>query len=316
MSSRRSESRRAREQGLDASGSQPPPVGPGRNRRRRATAAAAALALLALAVGCEPEPSPWRSSAIAKGMACCQSPSWVPRFSADGSTLVFMSLDGTWSTATPTARSDVFARDMATGDTTLVSVDAAGTGAGAGHSYLLGISDDGTKVLFASGAADLVAGDANGARTCSSATSRPARPPPCRSHQAGAPGNGGSRTAPCRPTGPRSAILSYATDLVPGVDDGGSGGGDVYVRDLAHGTTTLASVTAAGRATGGTENISISPDGSKVAFEGDGQRFGPTDTNQRDDVYLRDLAAGTTTLVSANAAGTDAGNNDSIQRQA
>ena len=105
---------------------------------------------------------------------------------------------------------------------------------------------------------------------------------------------------------------SDSSDLVPGVDDGGPiGGGDVYVRDLAGGTTRLVSVTAAGRASNDAENIRISADGTKVTFNSMANAYGPTDTNQRDDVYLRDLAAGTTTLVTANAAGTDAGNNDS-----
>ena len=58
-------------------------------------------------------------------------------------------------------------------------------------------------------------------------------------------------------------------------------------------------------------NPVFSPDGTKLAFVSEATNLGPTDTNGAPDIYLRDLASGTTTLVSTNAAGTNSGNDNS-----
>jgi hypothetical protein len=55
----------------------------------------------------------------------------------------------------------------------------------------------------------------------------------------------------------------------------------------------------------------VSPDGAKVLLTTGASNLGTNDTNDSPDVYLRDLDSGTTTLVSSNAAGTDAGNGGS-----
>ena len=79
---------------------------------------------------------------------------------------------------------------------------------------------------------------------------------------------------------------------------------DIYVRDLVAGTTTLVTANAdntdsAETGTGGFPEFS--PDGTKIVFESRSSRFGPQDGNRTSDVYVRDLAAQTTTLVSRNA---------------
>lgn len=82
---------------------------------------------------------------------------------------------------------------------------------------------------------------------------------------------------------------------------------DVYVRDLAAGVTSRVSVgeTEVGRES---RDAVFSPDGTKIAFVSSDHDFGPTDTNGVSDVYVRDLSAGVTTLVSTNTSGDDAGN--------
>src|SRR5215475_8517617 len=57
--------------------------------------------------------------------------------------------------------------------------------------------------------------------------------------------------------------------------------------------------------------FAVSSDGTKIAFATRANNLGPTDTNGQQDVYVRDLTAGTTTLVSVNAAGTDSANGNS-----
>lgn len=83
------------------------------------------------------------------------------------------------------------------------------------------------------------------------------------------------------------------------IDADNSTGNDVYVRDLATGALTLATATHDGApAAGGTYTSEISADGSRVAFISDSDGIVPGDTNARADAFVRDLAAGKTTLVS------------------
>jgi hypothetical protein len=55
----------------------------------------------------------------------------------------------------------------------------------------------------------------------------------------------------------------------------------------------------------------VSADGTRVLFTTTASNLEPNDTNDNVDVYMRDLDSGTTTLVSSNTAGTDAGNSGS-----
>jgi hypothetical protein len=105
-------------------------------------------------------------------------------------------------------------------------------------------------------------------------------------------------------TGRYVAFTSSAPDLVDGDTNGHT---DVFVRDRVAGTTTLVSRSSAGAIASGDpllpfEGVSISDDGQKVLFT---SRISltPQDTNGFTDVYLRDLVAGTTTLVTRNASG-------------
>ena len=88
------------------------------------------------------------------------------------------------------------------------------------------------------------------------------------------------------------------------------GHSDIFVRDLQSGTTTLVSVNQAGTASGNgfSENPLISADGRFVAFVSEASDLVASDTNGQPDVFVRDLQAGTTALVSVNQAGTASGN--------
>jgi Tol biopolymer transport system component len=91
------------------------------------------------------------------------------------------------------------------------------------------------------------------------------------------------------------------------IGDGGTGTG-IFVHDLASGATVRANVPATGEGTSASgTNPSISRDGTKVSWESY-DSYVPADTNGMGDVYVRDLIADTTTLVSADRPGTGAGN--------
>jgi Tol biopolymer transport system component len=74
----------------------------------------------------------------------------------------------------------------------------------------------------------------------------------------------------------------------------------VFLIDRQQGSTTRLSISSSGAQTGaqyGARQAAISADGKLIAFTSD-WRFVTTDRNQRDDIYLRDVAASTTTRVS------------------
>ncbi len=231
--------------------------------------------------------------------------------SADGSHVAFES-SATDLTANITfGRGDVFERDLATGTTTLVSVTPTGTG-GNGLSDSPVLSADGGTVAFTSYASNLAANDYNGTsdifvRRLDSGTTTLVTV-----NSAGtATGNSSSFDPALSANGKVIAYMSLASDLV-GNDTNNTY--DVFVYDLKAGTTTLVSVNQAGTASGNgmSEVPSISANGRYVAFDSSASDLAPNDTNGTNDIFVRDLKTGTTTLVSVNRAGTASGNDFSF----
>jgi hypothetical protein len=114
----------------------------------------------------------------------------------------------------------------------------------------------------------------------------------------GAKGDGDSAGPTVSADGRFVSFRSAADNLAAGDTDTGW---DVYVRDLQGASTTL--VSRAGGASGakghGTSFLSqVSADGSRVAFSSVATGLSPDDTDALSDVYVRDLQANTTTLVS------------------
>jgi Tol biopolymer transport system component len=200
-------------------------------------------------------------------------------FSPDGTRVLFVT----------TGPENVYMRDLAAGTTTLVSVNAEGTGP-LDLSYDAGFSPDGTKVVFERASQGLMLRDLVAGTTTEIAP------------------RGGDHVF--NADGSKIAFTSPESFGYPDAN----GGHDAFVLDLASGDVTLVSATAADAAGDRWSYAKwISPDGTKVLFSSDATDLVPTDTNGKSDVFLRDLTAGTTTLVSVNAAGTDSGNGASIR---
>jgi Ca2+-binding RTX toxin-like protein len=96
------------------------------------------------------------------GLAGAGGFSLKPRLSADGRFVFFHSRADNLVEGDNNGTIDVFARDMATGQTYLLSVGENGE-QGNGRSLRSNASDDGSVVIFESLASNLVAGDTNGA---------------------------------------------------------------------------------------------------------------------------------------------------------
>jgi Tol biopolymer transport system component len=237
--------------------------------------------------------------------------------SADGRYVAFSSLADDLTGLDTNGVRDVFVRDRTAGVTTLVSINSAGTASGNGSSSSPVISADGRYVAFFSSASNLVANDSNGTQDVFVRDLMTGTTTLVSVNAAGTDsGNAASNTTAITPDGHAVAFRSLASDLM--ANDTGTLF-NVFVRNLTTGMTTLASVNA----TGGSGNhpsgalsdsgqLVISADGRYVAFESFATNLVPNaDTNGRSDVFVRDLVAGTTTLVSINSAATGTGDNAS-----
>ena len=235
--------------------------------------------------------------------------SWTPIISPDGRYVLFASTANnllviTNDTPIPArfpAPLNVFLRDRTNGTTTLVSVNLTGTAGGNGDSLPMGLSTNGLYAVFESSASDLVAGDTNNATDVFVRDMVTGTTLLVSVSTNGLVGNGASRSPAMTPDGRYVAFVSAANNLVAGDTNGIP---DVFVRDLRDNLTTLVSVGALSTITiylaAGSEAPAISADGRFVAFYSSATNLVPG-VPTGGDVYVRDLAAGTTSWASSAA---------------
>jgi hypothetical protein len=187
------------------------------------------------------------------------------------------------------------------GTTTRVSVTSSQTQADGPTYGSSAMSANGRYVVFTSEASNLVPGDTNGVsdvfvRDLSAGTTRRISVSSAE-RQADTESLGGVAITP---TGRYVAFTSTASNLVAHDTNGNR---DVFVRDLAHGTTRRVSLTDAGRQGRlGGDAPAISADGRYVAFMSFSDNLVPRDTNRHGDVFVRDRSRGTTRRVSVTTA--------------
>ena len=233
------------------------------------------------------------------------------RISADGRYVVFTSLASNLVASDTNGVADVFERDLTTGQTTRVSAAAGGAqGNGASGAAASGISADGGTISFSSAASNLVAGDTNGCRDvfvwtrAGGAMERVSVASDGSQAAAGA-----SDASSMSADGRYVAFASTAPNLVAGDTNLAA---DVFVHDRVTGSTVRASVTADGGQAATASSLqpgALSADGQAVAFDTTAP-LAAGDTGGT-DVYLRDLAAGSTERISVNSAGLGANGNSS-----
>jgi len=199
---------------------------------------------------------------------------------------------------------DVFVRDRLLGTTIRVS-EAWSGGDATGESIYPSISEDGRWIAFSSDAPDLVMDDTNAFQDVfvfdrvSGEVSRVSM------GWDGSQGNGDSRTPSISGDGRYVAFRSGATNLVSGsMTESRS----IYVCDLQTGENELASVTWDGfQESTGSWYPHISADGRHVAFISNSTNLVAFDDNASNDVFMRDLDLGVTTMIGVNTDG-EAGN--------
>jgi Tol biopolymer transport system component len=154
--------------------------------------------------------------------------------------------------------------------------------------------------VFSSYATDLVPGDVNGQRDVFVRDMVTGRTTLASVGVDGAQGNGESRQGSISADGRFVAFSSNATNLVPGDTNDSP---DVFVRDLRTGATSRVSIGIAGQADQGGGQPEISSDGRHVTFTSGATNLVAGDTNDTQDVFVRDLDAGRTERVSVSTGG-------------
>ena len=229
-----------------------------------------------------------------------------PVMDASGRYLAYLSI------ATNTAHLSL--ADLQDGSVRLLDLDTNGLSARVNSSVRPAVSADGQSVAFDSPSDRLVARDGNRdsdvfVRDWASGQTEliSKRSPAIISSSPNGPS--GFSTVSASTDGRYVAFTSEASDLTPNDTNQFR---DVFVRDLVAGTTTLVSVGMDGFAGNGmSTEPSMSGDGRYVAFTSWATNLVAGDTNYYGDVFVRDLQAGTTALVSLGNDGVSLGNGNS-----
>ncbi|WP_298962002.1 Hint domain-containing protein [uncultured Methylobacterium sp.] len=220
----------------------------------------------------------------------------APSLSADGTKVAFRSTADNLVAGDTNGARDVFVKDLNTGAVVRASVAADGReGSLGGFNPVL--SPDGSKVAFQSYDPNLVAGDTAGdldvfvKNLTTGALTRVSTP-------ALEPGSSLTWSS----DGSKLAFAATRRDLPPGQS---GNNGNVYVKDLGNGRLDLVSRDAGGRAGNGDSiSPSFSADGTKIAFASNATSFVAGDTNNRADVFVKNLSTGSNTRASIAGDGT------------
>lgn len=225
---------------------------------------------------------------------------YFPVISVQGQVVAWQSDASNLIEGDTNGRADVYAHDLHTGKTTLISATPSGS-PGNFSSYKPSISADGRRIAFVSEATDLVPEDTfsipqifvhdrvRGETTIVSTAA------------SGDVGNGLSFSASLSADGGFVAFETWATNFVPGDTNGAN---DVMVKNLTTGDIVRASVSSNGKQ-GLAHSVlpSLSSHGRFVAFTSYAPDLVPADTNFMSDIFVRDVEASSTTRVSISTYG-------------
>jgi Tol biopolymer transport system component len=213
------------------------------------------------------------------------SDSYTPSISADGRYVAFISNASNLVPGDTNGNYDVFVHDRQVGITDRVSVDSNGNEANY-HSFGPSISADGKYVAFISNASNLVPGDTNGMNDTFVHDRQTGATESVSVDSAGIQGNSDSYTPSISAGGRYVAFISDASNLVPGDTNNV---GDVFVHDRQLGITDRVSVDSNGNeANYHSFGPSISAGGRYIAFVSEANTLVPWDTNNVQDIFVRD----------------------------
>lgn len=231
-----------------------------------------------------------------------------PAISPDGRYVAFTSAATNLVPGDTNGVPDIFVHDRTLKVTTRVSVASTGAPSPQANDWSSqpSISADGRFVAFSSRASNLVGGDTNLGwdvfvrDTTAGTTER------VSVSSSGAQGNQffSGADPSISEDGLSVAFNSEASNLVPGDTNGAE---DVFVRDRTWGVTVRVSVSSSeAQGSHWSQRPAISGSGRYVAFSSGSVNLVPGDTNLIEDVFVRDIFAGTTERVSLSSTGAQA----------
>lgn len=242
--------------------------------------------------------------------ALCDWPSITP----DGHSVVFLSSATNLTSAPFTGNFHLYVRDLQAGTTALLDGDTNGLGSAIGPATVPRLSADSRFAAFECSDGNLVPNDRNRSSDIFVRDLAAGSTELISAHDlslASASPNGPSTVSPEAMSGDGRFVTfaSEADNLFPGDTNGCR---DVFLRDFASPGPILVSVNTNGLSGHGpSTEPSLSGDGRFVAFTSAADDLVGGDTNHAQDVFIRDLQTGVTSLVSVNTNGSGPGNKSS-----
>ena len=216
------------------------------------------------------------------------------RISGDGRYVLFTSTGTNLVSQTDqnSTAASVFVHDLSDGSTEMVSIDPSGDQVGSGSAGNA-ISDDGRYVVFIADGQTYLRDRVSQATELVSVS------------MTGQRGSFGSTAGDVSSDGRFVAFVSDAPDLVPGDPLVTR---NVFVRDRQSATTEMVDVSSSGAYAGADAagSLGMSDDGRYVVFGSRATNLVAGDTNNADDIFLRDRTAAATQRVSVGADGQQA----------
>lgn len=250
--------------------------------------------------------------------------SFTPTISANGKVVVFQSSSSNLSSIDTNNKQDVFARDLQTGTTHLVSCNVGCTASGNEDSFLpnvpkdkaprANISNDGRVVVFESQASNLVTIPMapNGFTDAFARDLQTGTTTLLSVNMQGTMSVGG--TVPVISGDGRYAVFQASASDVTANDSGS--GLDLFRRDLQTGVTTMVSTTVTNTGSNGPSNFGyfpvISTDGRYITFQSNAKNYVANDVNDGYDAFRRDMQTNTTVLISGTIGGGTKVGNDAL----
>src|SRR5688572_1201622 len=215
-----------------------------------------------------------------------------PSISADGNYVAFLSHADNLVPGDGDSSADAFVYNRLTGQNSIIGQDSFGTEAPF-------ISGNGRYVVFHT-YASLVPEDTQGARDVYVTDLVSGGFELISKNALGEVGTNHSLDPHISFDGRYVAFYSLADNLVPGDANANF---DVFMRDRVGSTIVLASTGSGGQGNNRSDEASVSDDGRYVAFESLASNLVPGDTNNRLDIFVRDLTGSTTIRASVDTAG-------------
>ena len=219
-----------------------------------------------------------------------------PALNATGNFVAFDSSASNLVSGDTNGELDVFVHIRTTHRTVRVSVaDNEMQANGSSHSPSIA----GRFVTFISNAPNLVAGDTNGTEDVFVRDAVARTTERVSVSSTGEQGNSSSTAASISAGGRYVAFSSFASNLVPGDTNRAF---DTFIHDRQTGLTERVSVSS-NEVQGDAMSVdpTVSRNGRFVAFYSSATNLVPGDTNDRDDIFVRDRTAGTTERVSVSS---------------